>query len=406
MAVSRFKFWNSAALVLWMGLLSLPLAGHWLPWAQTRWNENRQPAPAVPLPTRLQDLGAYPAAAWTWADDHFGWRGPLLAGWHRLHYSVFGTLASREVTMGRDGFLFFGTDGLAHRNAVRSLCGADAAQGEVDATGAKIRQFMQTALAAAPRSHFLIVPDKARLSPEKLPLWLQRECAGFAPPMAQIMAAMARAPLVGARAFYPFETIVQAMQRGPVIPAQNFHWNYAGALPVAQWLAETRWGMARRFDVPLVQQQQESDLQAFFPGLRLVRWSPGPQDMGGQLLVCHNRPECFPEFAEAAKSLFQLARYRSAWQLPPDQRRPRLVIVGDSFGEGIAGPLAPYFAEVWYLSMNHLEALSVQQQQAVRHVALDLFDPDVVLHVYHEVTVLRRQDDGYFRRISELLTRR
>ncbi len=388
MALLRYRWWNAGLVAVWCGMVCLPLLAPWLPGAGEVLSENRKLAAPPKRPENARDVPPFLAAAQAWLNDHFGFRSSLLAAYNRVHYAMFHTFAARELVAGRDGFVFLGADGLSHHNMIRALCGADRPQVPYEATTAQFRSLMLQSIGMAPNSYFLVVPDKSRLQPDKLPRWLQQECAPFKPPFEGMAATLAQQPDAGTRLFYPIAPMRSTQQQSPVYPAPNFHWDYPGALPTAVWLAEGQWKLSRRFTVPLRDAVHPFDMQQFAPGLTFDYPTRVPRYDTDQVLVCHNKPECFPEFPEVATQLVQVARFRSAWQHPPEHRRPRLVIFGDSFGEAIADPLAPYFAEVWYFSMNELARLSPAQRDQLRHVAIDLFAPDVLLHVYHEATVV------------------
>lgn len=400
MATIKTRWWNVGVVVFWFALLGLPAAGHWMPRSGETLAENRPLAPAAAMPDSLASALAWPAAVQAWLHDHFGWRRELLVANNRFHHRVFGSFTSGSLVSGKDGYVFHGTEGLAHHNALRALCGADAVP--MPKVRAQMRRMIDVARTGVADSYLLVVPDKARLNPEKRPQWLQDECAPFAPPLDALAAALSGDPDMAGRWFYPIDRMRAADRVRAVYPPWNLHWDYQGALPVADWLARERWSLPRRFDLPSTEQRLPFDLPQFAPGLGHWHQARVPLYEGTGVLVCHNAPECFPEFPAEAATLFQVARYRSAWQLPVEQRRPRLVILGDSFGEAIADPLAPYFAEVWYLSMNQLARLTPEQKRRLRHVAVDLFRPDVLLQVYSERTVLYGHE-RYLPRIADFL---
>lgn len=400
MALVRTRWWNVGVVVIWFALLGLPFAGHWLSSPAGAPAENRRLAPAVSWPASMAEAAALPAAIQAWLHDHFGFRHELLVGHNRLHHAVFGSFESKDLAPGKDGYVFHGSKGLMHHSPLRALCGAD--EVPVALIHGQLRRLLAVSQAAAPVSQLLMVPDKSRLKPEKRPAWLQAECAAFTPPVQVLLDRFRQDPDMDGRVFYPFDVMRLADQTLPAYHPWNLHWDHQGARPVADWLAQRRWALPRRLDVPMVSAVHPFDLQQFAPGLSHWHATQVPAYERVNMLVCHNAPACFPEYAAEAGMLFQVARFRSAWQLPPEQRRPRLVILGDSFGEAIAEPLAPYFAEVWYLSMNHLARLSPEQKRRLRHVTVDLFQPDVLLHVYSEQAIAFGYK-GYFGDVTALL---
>lgn len=72
--------------------------------------ENRTLAPAAPLPGALQELLSWPGRYEAWFRDHFGLRNTLIA-WHsQVMLDVLGVSPSKDVLIGKDGWLFLGAD--------------------------------------------------------------------------------------------------------------------------------------------------------------------------------------------------------------------------------------------------------------------------------------------------------
>lgn len=391
---------NALVLALWCALLLTPLLVHLFRPPHEAPLENRALAPAPGWPRTLGEGSTWPARTQAWIRDHFGLRSELLAASHRWRYQVFGSFLSTDLIPGQEGEVFYRVFGGTTGSSLRVMCGAERI--DLPVVGRQVAQLLAATRAEVPRSYLMLVPDKSRLRPQRLPRWLQEECAGGLPPAEPLVDLLAQRPATVDRLFYPIDAMRQADAADPVYHPWNLHWDYHGAAVAADWLAQGQWGMSRRYDVALEPWETEFDLRGFAPGVEHQDTTLVPVYRDGRVLVCHNDPTCFPEFAPESVLLFQVARVRSAWQLPPGQRRPTLVIIGDSFGDNITEPLARYFAEVWYLSMNHLSRLSPAQRRHVRSVVIDRFRPDVLLHVYNEGTVLAAQG-RYLERVRELL---
>lgn len=391
---------NALVLALWCALLATPLLVHLFRPPHEAPLENRTLAPAPDWPRTLEEGRTWPARMQAWIRDHFGLRGELLEASHRWRHQVFGDFLSADLVTGQAGEVFYGVFGDTAGSALRVLCGAERI--ELPVVGRQVAALLATTRAEVPRSYLLMVPDKSRLRPQRWPRWLQEECAGGQPPAEPLIDLLAQQPVTAGRLLYPIDAMRKVDGVDPVYHPWNLHWDFHGAAVAADWLAHGRWDMSRRFDVALEPRETEFDLRGFAPGVEHRDTTLVPVYPDGRVLVCHNDAACFPEFAAEAALLFQVARVRSAWQLPPGQRRPTLVLIGDSFGDNITEPLARYFAEVWYLSMNHLSRLSPAQRRHVRSVVIDQFRPDVLLHVYNESTVLTDRA-RYLERVRELL---
>jgi hypothetical protein len=391
---------NALVLALWCALLLTPLLMHLFRPPHEAPLENRTLAPAPGWPRTLDEGSSWPARMQAWMRDHFGLRGELLEASHRWRHQVFGDFLSADLVPGRAGEVFYNVFGDTPGSALRVMCGAERI--ELPVVGQRVAELLAATRAERPRSYLMMAPDKSRLRPRLLPRWLQEECAGGQPPAESLMDRLAQQSETAGRLFYPIDAMRQVDGVDPVYRPWNLHWDFHGAAVAADWLAQGQWGLSRRYDVALEPRETEFDLRALAPGVARRDTTLVPVYLDGRVLVCHNDAACFPEFAAEAALLFQVARVRSAWQLPAGQRRPTLVIIGDSFGDNITEPLARYFAEVWYLSMNHLSRLSPEQRRHVRSVVIDQFRPDVLLHVYNEGTVLADQA-RYLARVRELL---
>ncbi|MDQ7747109.1 hypothetical protein [Hydrogenophaga pseudoflava] len=377
---------NALVLALWCALLLTPLLVHLFRPPHEAPLENRTLAPAPGWPRTPAEGSTLPVRTQAWMRDHFGLRGELLEASHRWRHRLFGDFLSADLVPGQAGEVFYNVFGDTAGSSLRVMCGAERIK--LPVVGQRVADLLAATRAELPRSYLMIAPDKSRLRPRLLPRWLQVECASGQPPAESLVGRLAQQPEIADRLFYPIDAMRQVDGVDPVYRPWNLHWDFHGAAVAADWLAQGQWGMPRRYEVALEPRETAFDLQGLAPGVEHRDTTLVPVYPDGQVLVCHNDPACFPEFAAEAALLFQVARVRSAWQLPAGQRRPTLVIIGDSFGDNITEPLARYFAEVWYLSMNHLSRLSPEQRRHVRSVVIDQFRPDVLLHVYNEGTVL------------------
>ncbi|MCK6444676.1 hypothetical protein [Elstera cyanobacteriorum] len=366
--------------LLWIALLAVPLA-------TTAWDplsppltENRKIAAPPTLPTDWPTLAAFPAQTSAWLTDHFGLRG-LLTVWHnRLKYALFGEYPGADLVRGKDDQIFLNFGKGESWRSLRGICGLDIVDPPMTERIAQMVDYIAEIHAANPTVRLVVIPDKSRVIPEKLPDWLQADCAQSHPPMPDILAKAAARLGKDRPILYPLTEFRAATP----YPAANFHWTVAGAWPIAQLIAETHLGIARRTNPTLRPFNSFSDLTSFMPGLSRPITETEPDWSGTGMLSCRDRPECFPEFPEIAERLIQVSRFWPAAPKADTERRPRLLLLSDSFGTGIAPGLAPYFSDLWHISLNEGKRLSAAQRATLRQIAVEAFNPDIILLLFSE----------------------
>lgn len=386
----------------------LLIAALWFPLLASLWEpgavpllENRRLAPVPSFPNSWSEARALPAAADAWARDHFGFRTRLLVAYNRLRFGLFGEYPSSDLLAGKDGTIFFNFGGSENTRLVRHLCGLNLPAERVEDRKLEMVAFFFQMRAIHPQTYLLGIPDKSRVTPEALPDWLQAECARATPPLASIMATLAEVPGLEDATLYPLAALRAAAP--PAYPTVNFHWNVPGARPIADLVATTLFKLPATVELPYRPLPGFSDLTSFMPGLSRPIADAVPDFIAADVLACQNKPECFPEFPETAGKFDHVSRFRRHYQQPDAQRRPRLVILSDSFGTALAPGFVPYFAEVWHFSMNGLNnRLTPEERQTVRHIIFDRFKPDIVLHAYTETAIL--WGDDYLEAVRRFVT--
>lgn len=152
-------------------LLALPT----LDWAQgidptPPPQENRIPAPEPKLPATLLQMASWPGEYEAWFKDHFGLRNTLIA-WHSaLMLDWFGVSPSKDVLIGKDGWLFLG----AAKNVDAYRCVAPYTERELEDQRKQLvgtRDWLKTRGIAYLN---VWVPIKANIYPEFLPTGLTK----------------------------------------------------------------------------------------------------------------------------------------------------------------------------------------------------------------------------------------
>lgn len=386
MAQPRRRMPRLGFIAVVIALLLTPLAAHLLGVQGGRAvNENRHLADPPAMPAAARDVLKLPAQIDAYLNDHFGLRRGLVSLSNRLRYHVFHEVTSPQLTVGKNGFLFFtshsATDPLS---LVNFLCGQGITPPWIEQTAGTIGAAVRRMTAQHPASTLMIVPTKTVLYPEYLPDWLQGQCGKGLPPVPGIVAALGRDPAVAAHVRYPYDQMMALKPAFDVFPKENFHWEGEGARRVAEALAEQTFGLGKLADLPSRPGRAPSDIQHFVPGVRLDIHTRIPDYAAAGVSACDGAA-CFPELGEAAGKLGDVSRYRRN-----GGAGPRLLLVSDSFGHAIAGYFAQYFGEVWHLSTNNIKLLSDDERRRVKRAAFGAYAPDRVLYLYHDFSM------GYF----------
>lgn len=168
-----------------------------------------------------------------WFDDHFGFRSTLVATYGRIQFGLFGGGSTRDVVVGRDGWLFY-----AREHTIEGHCGLLPPFTAAELTGwqQKIEQRRDWLAARAIPYVLVIAPDKVTIYPEMLPPAWQ---STFGPTRTdQVLAWMAAHSTVEIIDLRP--VLREAKARDRVYHRTDSHWNdigaFAGYRRIAAWL--------------------------------------------------------------------------------------------------------------------------------------------------------------------------
>lgn len=364
-----------------LAILAAPLLVHSLLPAQPRRGENRAPAPLPAPPASLADLPAWTTATDAWLRDHFGLRNRLLDALDQLQYRLFGVFGSPQILPGRDGRLFLASHaaGESWRNSlIRTSCGIAVPPERHRQIAHALAEVLARTDAAQPgQSLAILVPSAAALYPAQLPAWLERQCRAAAPLLAGIVEAVPAPQRPRAVNLLP---VLAALDPAtPAIPLHNFHWDGAGPLRAAAWIAETQLHRQPAFALPTRTLRKRSDITGFFPGLRIMGDVLQAEETKAGVTTCIG-PDCFAAELgpDAARLLGDLRRHQGP------APHGRLLLLTDSFGAFAAAGFTPYFREVVQVSLNNLPQLSAPQSARLRQALLEEYRPDATLFLFHD----------------------
>jgi len=364
-------------------LLSVPmLTHHWRSDPGVRASENREAAPPPGLPRNWPEALAWTTEVDAYVADHFGRRTAMVRAFNRARFQLFGETPSPQTVPGRHGRIFFSSHSAATPySLIRFICGAGVTDADLDRATADLGNFLDIARQATATAdvRLLVVPTAPTLYFDDLPSWLRDQC----PPVNTMDRLLPRLPdgELRRRLFYPLPAMLAARARGEVIPLTNFHWEGLGAQTAAAAFAEEALGLPRRFTPPLRDVREPSDMAHMMPGIptgNLVRLT----DFAAAGIDYCQGAACFPELGSMAAVVYDLSRLRS-----PRGGDKKLLILSDSFGIGVAGWFAPYFGQVWHLSVSNLGRLSDEERRTLRQRIFDDYHPDEVLYLFHDGSV-------------------
>jgi hypothetical protein len=365
------------------GLLLMPAVSQWCGWEPTgALAENRRLADPPAWPRSWREVPGFFPKVDAWLNDHFGLRQTLVAWNNRLRFVLFKEVTSPQLTLGHEGFLYFNSHSAKEPLAmIRMLCGIGLSSEWVQQQAGRLAGLVRRVLAEHPASTLLVVPTKPVVYPEYLPDWLQAECQRSVPPVPAILARLTDQSELGQHIVFPLEPMKRLKASVELFPKANFHWEGEGPRRIAEHLAGTMMRLEKLVDLPRQPVDRPSDLQQFLPGVPLLIHVEEADYAAAGIEACRGG-ECFPELNGAAAKLADVSRYRH-----PGRTGPRLLIISDSFGAGIAGYFSEYFGEVWHLSSNNVTLLSPDEARQVRDTAFRDYAPDRVLYVFHDFAI-------------------
>lgn len=391
-------------LVLCLLILLLPMSVHvsglmWDRESVPRYAENRVIAGRPSMPRDAQSWLAFPAQMDAYVNDHFGLRQSLIAWHNQARYVLLNEAASPQLSVGKDGFLFFNSHEAAHpRRMSDFLCGQflrqTGGQAIIEELAQEVHATMQQALRLHPNTSLAFVPTKPILYPENLPTWMQQECAKGTPALPAFLqqlvkldqANLAQAQSVSQAVAYPLAAMQAQKATQLVYPKPNFHWHGKGAQIFAQTIAEQEWHLSAQRSFQFVPESLASDMQSFMPGIDLNIDILTPDYAAAGVEACLGG-SCFPELRTATK-LGDVSRYRVRKTSGENTAAPKkLLIISDSFGQGGAGYFSAYFDEVWHVSINNTGALNANERAELQG-DLSRFAPDRVLYLFHDYSLV------------------
>ncbi len=317
--------------------------------------ENR---PMAPVPKLADGVRLVRRQIDAWFDDHFGFRNSLVQLHSRIAYGVFGVSSTRDVVLGRDGWLFYVADRIPEDHLGLLPFG----EAELAAWQARIEERRDWLAARGIRYVFALAPEKSSLYGEQLPAWMQPR--GERTRADQLFAWMRAHSTVPILDFRP--ALAAAKDGDRLYHRTDTHWNDVGAFvayrEVATWLAR---------ELPAV---RPLDAAAFERQVHVG----GPGDLGGMLgltaTLAEERLVLVPTTAPALEPRAATARMLRRPHVPTSAPRvfacasgevARAVVVHDSFFEMVMPFLARHFRRSAFIRTFATEVIEEERPDVV-----------------------------------------
>jgi hypothetical protein len=276
-----------------------------------------------------------------WFNDHFGFRNPLVELHGRVAYRL-GISTSRDVVLGRDGWLFYATDRiLESRRGVLPFTPA-----ELAAWQAKLEERRDWLAARGIRYVFAVAPEKSSLYAEELPdAW--QPLGGYTR-TDQLLTWMRSRSTVPTLDFRP--ALAAAKESDRLYHRTDTHWNDAGAFiaysEVAAWLA-------RQFPAvrPLARDAFDRQVRVGAAGDLAGMLALGTVLTEERIVLAPKEPS--PVEPREPTAVMRSRPYRPRHEPKvfacPTGEIPRAVVVHDSFFQAVQPFLARHFRRSTFL---------------------------------------------------------
>ena len=321
-------------------------------------NENRR---LSERPTfHFPHVGTYVSQFDRYFKENFGWRNFLFFVYSRWKYYGLGTSPLPEkVVVGRNGWFYLGN---SYNNVVQQHQGlmplsVDSARIITQRLVEHQQQLAQQGI----KLYVFIAPDSHTIYPEYLPDHLRvSDRPSRLDVFKQYVTQHSSLPLIDVR-----DTLIRSRQQYEVYYRTDTHWNDYGTLVGCAALIERI-----RQDVPTIPPVRKADF-------RITSMSGGGGDLVQMLtlekevkdrvfydikpapfLIARQTATVPDTVTGPARSGFPSLRF-----IGPDPRRPRLLLIGDSFSHSMTQFMPGYFGESYFVRTSRLDPALIRAEK-------------------------------------------
>jgi alginate O-acetyltransferase complex protein AlgJ len=321
------RFNNWLLIVLFFVLIFVPSVAQILGFSSGISGENRNlaPFPKIETPSQAKFL---PRMMDDYVNDRFGLRTQLVHLNSLIRYEL-GVSSTKDVIIGKDGWLFYAGDDLMEQHIGANIFAPEELEHWVQVMEADRDWLAERGIAF----YILIAPDKNTIYPEKLPEYPR----GAVTRIDQLAERLKRSTL---EFIDPRQQLFQAKAAGEMVYfAGDTHWLERGAFVAYEMLLER---ICRRF--PSVVPLNIGDYQISYG-------PPEAADLASHLALksdLHYSVERMIPRWRSHRIAPQKTTFRPdwSWRITENQTdladRPRILIFGDSFTDYVLGPYMLY----------------------------------------------------------------
>jgi hypothetical protein len=336
---ARVRTGQISAVVVFALALIAPVLGQLAGWGTGGNSEALAKKPVF----QTSNLPAFIDQSERWIDDNFGFRRPLIQ-LNAAVLSLVGASASRDVLIGRDGWLFYrGNDSIEQHRGLENY-----SESELTAYVTALEARRRWLEKLGTRMVVLVAPDKSTIYPE----YLVPQMPQVAPTrLDQLVAATAGTDLL----FLDLRpTLKAAKSTGPLYYKTDTHWTPLGAYVAANQLLHAFHPAFPRLDT--LQVGAWTFDRAFSAGGDLMHMLDDPWDAHEVVPVPVRN---FPDQVRAHRSeVVPMPLGNLVWASDLDGSitltarvdRPKLLVIGDSFSVALLPFLQQEFSQVAFIA--------------------------------------------------------
>ena len=324
--------------------------------------ENRAPAPWPGWPRDVAAATAWPEAMTRAFTDHVAFRGALVRAQARFRVQVLGTSPSPDVVLGRDGWLFYGTDGAVEDHTGTSPFTTT----ELEVWRTTLQHTHDWLAARGIAYVFVIAPDKHAIYPELLPVNLPRVgTRSRAGQLAEYMRTHGTVTVVDLA-----DAVRQAKPSGRLYHRTDTHWNDLGA---HAGYAQTLSALPEALGIGPHGRDRFRVTSEDAPGLDLARILGLGQVLREEVIRLEPLTPRTARIVEPADPSPDLMDARVVTETPAG---PRAVVFRDSFASAMIPFLAEHFGRAVFAWQDEFDPALVEverpqvviQQWVARHL--------------------------------------
>ncbi len=366
------KFYQLFSIVFALLFLCLPLIKHIYTGDEIKSEENRNLTQMPSQAINLTSLSKYTSQFDTYLADQFGFRDAFIRTANRLRYRLFNEATSKQITMGKNGFIFLNSHSAKHLySLINNVCDIKPLTKNLQDDAIKVfSKFIKLYENQGYQTGIAIIPTKSRIYPENL-----------LNPQAEICQANTTTWLdkrvkevTGRGIYYPLDKFRQWKSEFQVFLPAYFHWN--GELPyrVAEDMMKNYWHIEPKLEVKSENTSVETDLKRFLFGLN-IHDETKKYDYSPYKITSCKGAHCFKDLAHVYKRIIGFRYFKDS------NTHRKLLILSDSFGAKITPHFIRGFDEVAMIELNRLKK---KERLAFFESVLTIEKPTHFLLLFHD----------------------